>query len=211
MSKPAEYLQKKYNFIKNILKRPLYSDLPNIEFNRDYWDRYARCYKKSKVRVEDPNISEQEKESYLKYMGDEWGRVSDVVKIVEEFIYPYITNQSIVGEIGTGGARIASKVVDRTKEFYCFDISSELLKAAKSVLANYSHVKYILLKQSQFPPELADRFDFIYSFDVFVHLDLHNMWQYFKEIRRILKDGGKAFIHTTNLKAPEGWKKFSRT
>lgn len=211
MSKNAKIIIKKsITSLKNILKRPLSSDLSNFEFNRELWERYAKDWNKYKVRVENPKISEQKRKSYLNYIGDEWGRVSDIEKIVEEYIYPYITNESIVAEIGTGGARIASKVVDRTKEFYCFDISSKLLKIAKSVLANYSHVKYILLNQPKFPPELAGKFDFVYSFDVFVHLDLHTIWRYLNEIRRILKKGGKAFIHTTNLKAPDGWKRFSK-
>jgi len=34
------------------------------------------------------------------------------------------------------------------------------------------------------------------------------MWKYFFEIQKILKKGGKSFIHTTNLKAPGGWNRF---
>ncbi len=199
-----------YRFIKSILGRSLSSDLSNFEYNREHWNRYAKNWNKTKIHVDNPNISEEEKKSYIKCLGDEWGIVSDVEKIVEEYIYPYVTKDSIVGEIGVGGGRIASKVIDRSKEFYCFEVSSVMLKRCKAALANRSHVRYVLLDQPRFPDRFIGKFDFIYSFDVFVHLDLHTMWKYFQEIRKILKEGGKAFIHTTNLKTPAGWEKFSK-
>ncbi len=201
-------LRKTYHFIKSIL-RPAPSKLPNFDYNKGLWNRYAKGWNKKKVCIQNTDIGDEERGSYLKYLGDEWGRIADVEKIIAEYIYPFITKESVVAEIGVGGARIASRVVDRTKEFYCFDISSEMLKRAKAVLANYSRVSYVLLEQPKFPDKFVGKFDFVYSFDVFVHLDLHSMWRYFNEIKIILKERGKAFIHTSNLKAPDGWKRFS--
>jgi|GEM_PF-1164654 len=201
-------LRKPYYFMKNVL-RPMPSMHSNIEYNIKLWNRYAKNWNKTEVYVQNRDIKEKEKEFYLQYLGDEWGKVSDVEEIISEYIYPYITKESVVAEIGVGGGRIASKVVNMTKEFYCFDISSEMLKKAKAVLSQYSHVKYIRLVKPKFSNKFTDKFDFVYSFDVFVHLDLHTMRNYFSEINLILKQGGKAFIHTTNLKAPDGWKRFS--
>ncbi|MDQ6839647.1 MAG: class I SAM-dependent methyltransferase [Actinomycetota bacterium] len=50
----------------------------------------------------------------------------------------------------------------------------------------------------------------MYSFDVFVHLDLHVQWSYIKEIERMLKPGGKVFIHTADLTTSAGWNRFVR-
>ena len=201
-------LRKMYHLIKSILK-PMPSHLSNFNYNKKLWSIYAKGWSKKKARIENTDIGDEERESYLKYLGDEWGRIADVEKIIAEYIYPFITKSSVVAEIGVGGARIASRVVDRTEKFYCFDISSEMLKKAKAALSDYSYVNYVLLNQPKFPDKFAGKFDFVYSFDVFVHLDLHTMWRYFNEIRIILKEGGKAFIHTTNLKAPDGWRRFS--
>jgi hypothetical protein len=50
-----------------------------------------------------------------------------------------------------------------------------------------------------------------YSFDVMVHIDLHTIWKYLLEIRRVLKDEtGRAFISTANLEAPGGWERFTK-
>jgi SAM-dependent methyltransferase len=191
--------------IQEILRKFGHSKSSNVEYNKKLWNRYASGWIKTGVRSEDPTASNQ----MINFLGDEWGKTPDVQRIIEEYIYPFITTESITGEIGSGGARIASKVVARTKEFYCFDISTQMLKKAREALAHYSHVHYFLLDQPEFPNIFLNNFDFLYAFDVFVHLDLHTMWKYFKEFNRVLKPGGKVFVHTTNLKTPDGWKRFS--
>ena len=84
-----------------------------------------------------------------------------------------------------------------------------MLKKARIALAGQSNTRFILLEKPRFPFE-DEAIDFVLAFDVFVHLDLHLIWKYFQEIRRVLKPGGHAFLHTTNLKAPGGWEAFSR-
>ena len=191
-----------------IIPKP--SKWDNLEYNREYWDTYAKEWDKKKVGMDNADIvTEAQRVAYFQVLGDEWGNKTDVKKIVEEYIYPFIIQESIVGEIGVGGGRIASMVALHVKELYCFDISAKMLKKARGTLSYYTHVKYILLDQPKFSADLKEKFDFVYSFDVFVHLDLHMMWKYFNEIRHILKVDGKAFLHTTNLKAPDGWKHFA--
>jgi len=181
----------------------------NFEFNKFYWDTYAALWDKKLFSVENNEVkTRKEQEEYIKCLGDEWGKTSDTKEIIEEYIYPYISRESKVCEIGSGGGRIALNVAPIVKELHCFDISKEMLTLLKKVLSKYKNVNYLLLKKPQFPHDLENKFDFVYSFDVFVHLDLHMIWKYLKEINRILKTGGKAFLHTTNLKAPGGWEKF---
>ena len=106
--------------------------------------------------------------SYLTHLGDEWGTKADVDRIVDEYILPYVATQSVVAEIGVGGARIASRVVMKPKELWCFDVSRQMLKRARSVLSVYPHARFLRLEQPRFPDEFEERFDFVYSFDVFV-------------------------------------------
>ena len=188
--------------------KPLPMD--NFNQNKNIWSKYAVNWDKQNIYIENPNVSSKvEKDSYLNFIGDEWGNVADTIKLIEQYIYPYITKTSTVGEIGVGGGRIASKISSHVKKLYCFDISEPMLERAKNALSNYSNINYILLTEASLPESLSSSLDFIYSFDVFVHLDLHTIWKYFLEIRRILKPGGKAFLHTTNLKSPKGWERFS--
>ncbi len=179
----------------------------NFKKNRFLFNFYSRTWWLQKVfRLGTVGKSDYQ----LELLGDEWGNKESVGQVLDDFIKPFITQQSIVGEIGVGGGRIASKLVGSVKKFYCFDISQEMLKRARKLLSEYSHVEFVLLKAPEFDAELEGSFDFIYSFDVFVHLDLHLIWKYMKEIKKLLKKDGHAFLHTANLKAPDGWKKFSK-
>lgn len=182
----------------------------NVEYNKRLWDCYARHWDSLEVNSESSASEGGKKESSFECLGDEWGEKYSVDKVISNYIYPFITKESIVAEIGVGGGRIASKVAGRTKELYCFDISPNMLKRAKSRLGQYHNIKYFLLDEPHFSDNFSGMFDFVYSFDVFVHLDLHTMWRYFNEFNRILKNGGRAFIHTANLKAPGGWERFSK-
>lgn len=189
----------------------------NVAYNRKRWDRYARRWVWNKRRwakapelyLEDPQVTKENMPHYLTHLGDEWGTKADVDRVVEEYILPYVSSGDVVAEIGSGGARIASRVVARPKELWCFDVSPQMLKKARSALREFPQTRFVELPQPRFPDDCAGRFDFIYSFDVFVHLDLHTIWKYLTEIRRVLKTGGKAFIHVSNLTTPAGWERFA--
>ncbi|MEH1818463.1 MAG: class I SAM-dependent methyltransferase [Nostoc sp.] len=64
------------------------------------------------------------------------------------------------------------------------------------------------MENSEFEAGLGEKFDFIYSFDVFVHLDLPTIWKYLNSIYKILNKGGRAFIHTSSITTPNGWTRF---
>jgi cyclopropane fatty-acyl-phospholipid synthase-like methyltransferase len=113
-------------------------------------------------------------------------------------------------EIGNGGGRVASKTIPRISQLVCFDLSEKMLNKAKDSLKEFTNVSFILTDGKSFPVQFSEKFDFVYSFDVFVHLDLHAIWNYFKEIKKILKKGGRVCLHTTNLKAPKGWDRFNK-
>jgi SAM-dependent methyltransferase len=185
------------------------SHLSNVEYNRAYWDLYARSWNKGRVEVENPAVISQQRSAYLTHLGDEWGSKADVERIVAEYILPFVTPQSVVGEIGIGGARIASRIAGCVGRFYGFDVSAEMLKRARRALADHARVEYVLLAQPRFEASLAGHFDFLYSFDVFVHLDLHTIWTYLQEIAKALKRGGKTFLHVTNLTTQAGWARFA--
>lgn len=196
-------------YIRRKRRTPLPPDDTNFAHNRALWDRYAQTWRKDEIPLQNPAIREGQREDYVKCLGDEWGRVSDIEQIVSEYIDPYISGDSVVAEIGVGGARIATRVAPRTKELWCFDISEEMLGKARSALSGHANTHFVLMEEPRFPDEFDGKFDFVYAFDVFVHFDLHMMWTYFREIKRVLKKGAHAFLHTSNLRAPGGWESFS--
>jgi ubiquinone/menaquinone biosynthesis C-methylase UbiE len=144
----------------------------------------------------------------LSNLGDEWANRSHTIEIIQEFIYPYINDSHVVAEIGVGGGRIAKEVVNRVAELHCYDVSSEMIKRSKNVLKpDTTKVVFTLLNCAEL--QCPDNFfDFIYSFDVFPHVDLVNIYSYLREIKRTLKPGGKCFISTSDITTAGGFERF---
>ena len=201
-------LRKPYQFVQNLVN-PVPPGASNIEENRLFWDNYAERWSPRFVEMDDTRVEPAEKQDFLECLGDEWGRKEDVEFVVTNYIYPYLTSESIAGELGCGGGRIAKRVAPRVKQLHCFDISEQMLNRARRALAGATNVQFVLLDSPQLPRELRSQIDFMYSFDVFVHLDLHMIWKYFQEFHAALRPAGRVFLHTTNLKAPGGWAFFS--
>ena len=174
-------------------------ELSNVEYNKYLWDDY--------VGRDITSVDNEGGES-LEYIGDEWGDKDSVRQVLDAFIFPYVKADHKCGEVGSGGGRIASKVAPKVRKLICFDLSEKMLQAAKEKLSGYPNVDFILTDGKTLSDGTEETFDFIYSFDVFVHLDLHAIWSYFLEIKKMLKKDGKVFLHTSNLSAPMGWDRF---
>jgi SAM-dependent methyltransferase len=180
----------------------------HVEYNRSSWDGYAarwesrgfrRALTARGVPVDD-----------LEVLGDEWRMsLASLAEVIDAWIAPYVREDSVVAEIGVGGGRVAAIVADRVGRLLGFDISQMMLEHAGRALADKPNVHLELLESPRLPADLTESLDFVYSYDVFVHLDLHTMWKYVQEIERVLKPGGRAFLHTTNLTAPGGWARFA--
>lgn len=80
----------------------------NVNTNKKIWDRYAEEWNPNKKWVK--KMATNIQQSNLNYLGDEWSSNNDVIQIINIFILPYIDMNSIVIEIGSGGARISSKM-----------------------------------------------------------------------------------------------------
>ena len=186
------------------------SPLDNVAYNRSLWNWYAtrwddREFQRWNLEREGKPGSEVRS---LRTLGDEWGDAEAVQQVISEWIHPHIGADSVVGEVGTGGARIASLVAPEAGEFHAFDVAPLMLERARRRLQGIPNCHFHVVDRPALPVELGGRMDFVYSFDVFVHLDLHTQWSYLREFARVLKPGGRAFVHTANLLSEEGWKRF---
>jgi SAM-dependent methyltransferase len=178
----------------------------NVNYNRFYWDRYVREWDNPDFE-RDRSSAEGTGDSAI--IGEEWGTPGDVDEIVETYIVSQVSPDSVVLEIGSGGGRIASRVAPQVGELWCLDVSQEMLARLRRTLGDHDNVRFVLANTPAVPLELRGRLDFAYSFDVFVHLDLHTQWQYIDALARGLKPGGRAFLHTANLTTDNGWARFA--
>lgn len=187
------------------------SALDNVGYNRRVWDWYAErwCDLEFRRRQLTYEGRSNEDPAAVSRLGEEWGRLEDARRVVDEWIVPYVDGSSVAGEIGTGGGRIARMVAPGVKQFHAFDISPKMIELVRRELADVADVRFHLLEGRHLPTELREQFDFLYSFDVFVHLDLHAQWRYLHDINRLLKPGGRVFVHTANLMTRAGWERFA--
>jgi SAM-dependent methyltransferase len=177
----------------------------NVDYNRAMWDRMAKKWSPERAPVQGNRTDDDR----IEVLGDEWGDPTSVEQILERFVYPHVDSDDVAGEIGSGGGRVALRVAPKVERFTCFDISTEMLRHARQNLTSLGNVDFVVLEGAQLPASATGQFDFLYAFDVFVHLDLHTQWKYFKEFSRVLKPGGKVMVHTSNLLTEVGWQQFA--
>lgn len=187
------------------------SALDNVGYNRRVWDWYADKWSDLDFRRRQLGYEGRfdEDPGTVPRLGEEWGRPEDARRVVDEWILPYVDGSSVAGEIGTGGGRIARMVAPGVKQFHAFDISSRMIELVRAELADVVDARFHVLDGGHLPDGLDGQFDFLYSFDVFVHLDLHVQWRYLDDVHRLLRPGGRAFVHTANLTTKAGWERFA--
>ncbi len=189
------------------MDRFLSAHLTNAQYNRLVWGAYPFLWRLGSLGgVKQP----QEATAAEGVVGEEWGTPASVEQVLEQFVFPYVDADSVVGEIGVGGGRMARRVAPRVRTIVCMDISRGMLRKAREALAVADNARFIRLKTPSCPPELRMALDFVYAFDVFVHFDLHATWRYVQLMAEMLKPNGKALVHVPSLDTPLGWEMFSR-
>jgi SAM-dependent methyltransferase len=228
--KPANQLV--LRTIRELSAAFVYPEPSNVETNRKLWDEYAGAWEGNSTGGNSTGGNSGESGGgcpawlqkmgaqvggrALVHVGDEWSDEPSLQQVLEEFVFPYLGRRDLACcEIGSGGGRVACRVAPRVASLVCFDVSKNMLRAAKAALdaSGCTNARYVFLKgdgPASIPPTFDRAFDFVYSFDVFVHLDLHTIWPYFQAIHRMLRPGGHAFVSTANILAPLGWERFAR-
>lgn len=196
-----------FTFAESGADRFLSAHLSNAQYNRLVWTAYPFLWRLGSLAgVKQP----QEAAAAEGVVGEEWGTPASVEQVLERFVFPYVGADSVVGEIGVGGGRMARRVAPRVRTMVCMDISSGMLRKAREAMAEADNTRFIRLKQPSCPPELRSALDFVYAFDVFVHFDLHATWRYVRLMAEMLKPGGKALVHVASLDTVLGWEMFAR-
>jgi SAM-dependent methyltransferase len=181
--------------VGNVVRRFFPTELDNLEWNRKMAEGYVRTRGRGTGDVP---------------LGQEWGAPAVAVDaILDEFVFPFVSTDSVALEVGIGGGRIAARVAPRVSRLYGFDISPAMLVAARTALAQNHNVELRLLDGPALSDELEGEVDLAYAFATFLHLDLHMMWRYFREFARVLHPGGHAFVHTATITTPDGWARFA--
>mmetsp|Transcript_30511 Transcript_30511/g.78965 ORF Transcript_30511/g.78965 Transcript_30511/m.78965 type:complete len:316 (+) Transcript_30511:611-1558(+) len=194
----------------------VYTDAPNAVTNRKLWDAYAAAWDPSADFVKKMSSSLPPGGASIHRVGDEWSDVESFQEVLRDWILPHADN-AIVAEIGSGGGRVAVELSRVAQRLECFDISQNMLSRASAAVASvegacaasFHKLEIDSSGRTKFPSCEA-QFDFVVVFDVLVHMDLHSTWHTLQQVRRMLKQGGRAFLSVASIETPLGWERFAK-
>jgi cyclopropane fatty-acyl-phospholipid synthase-like methyltransferase len=119
---------------------------------------------------------------------DDWGdpdRAEPLVFIRDRYLLPFVKPDQTGLEIGPGGGRWTRYLLPFRK-LYVVEYHGELLKQLRK---NFKapNIAFIQNNGSDFPGVPEQSIDFLFSFGVFVHLDLSIIKAYLQNMRGVLR------------------------
>ena len=128
--------------------------------------------------------------------GEEW-TVSPKWKqsLIDEVMLKYIKSEKTILEIGPGGGRWTEALLQIAKHLVLVDLSDRCIEVCKQRFANCRNISYFVNNGTDLSFISDDSVDFIWSFDVFVHINLKDIDHYLQQFSRILRSGGCGIIH----------------
>jgi ubiquinone/menaquinone biosynthesis C-methylase UbiE len=111
-------------------------------------------------------------------------------------------------ELGCGAARIGRELVTRCGQWIGVDISPNMIRVAGRRLSGHNNVRLEVLSRTSLEAIDTDSVDKVYSIAVLCHMDKEDLFLYLREIARVLKPGGLAYLETWNLADPVGWERW---
>ena len=129
-----------------------------------------------------------------------WRFPGNLSRVVDIYIRPYVTSQTVVLEIGAGGGRWTKYllegrevlVVDLNPQF--FDYLRKRFEDSLSKLCFYQTTGY------EMDGIDSEHVDFLFTFGSFVNIDPEGIDAYLTHIKRILKPGAVAVIQYADKK-----------
>ena len=168
---------------RGMKKLGIRNDLPSansIAINRGIWDNY--------------NWNRDE---------EEWTQSAEWKQsLIGEILLKYIAPNKTVLEIGPGAGRWSEALQKISSRLILVDLSQKCIELCKKRFSKYNNVEFFVNdgRSLDFIPE--GTIDFIWAFDVFVHVNPNDTESYIKEFERVLKTGGRGIVHH-----PEGEEK----
>lgn len=129
---------------------------------------------------------------------DDWKRA-----LVEEFIAPHLEKRKMVLEIGCGHGRWSALFAGNVGKLYLCDIAQPCLEFCRKRFG--SQAEYFW-SDGLLSPIADASIDFVWCFDVMVHVEPECIGQYVVEISRILKPGAVAILHHAHDNHLGGWR-----
>ena len=152
------------------------------------------------------NLKRWDKDHAWPEHGDEWNRQAAAcgidypqwkASLVAHLIAPHVGPATHVLEIAPGHGRWTEYLIARAGRVTAVDLSPSCIDYCRQRFAGAANVDYHVTDGTSLPPDA--QVDFVWSFDAFVHMDRDVIASYLREIARVLKPGGAAIVHHSNV------------
>ena len=121
---------------------------------------------------------------------DEWKQ-----SVIDTVMLGNIRPDSVVIEIGPGFGRWTRKLVEISARVMVVDVAEKCINHCREVFGTSENIEFHVNDGRSLAFADDNSVDFIWSFDVFVHIEPEDIDGYLQEFRRVLKPGGIAIIH----------------
>lgn len=159
--------------------------MPDVKWNEEYWNKVYGW----------PDHGEE--------WSKQWGSSKNQwLATILPRIYSFLPCSTII-EIAPGQGRWTRFLLDLCDDYSGFDISDNTVEFCRLYLAGKGKARkqnFFVNSGSDFPGILDNSTDFVFSFDSLVHCESDVIEGYISEIERVLRPGGYAFLHHSNLK-----------
>jgi len=119
-----------------------------------------------------------------------------------------VTRDDAVLELGCGAGRIGRELAPRCGRWIGVDISPNMIRVAGRRLEPFDHVRLEVLERTSLDMLDDASIDKAYTVAVLCHMDKEDLFLYLRELARVLKPGGLAYLETWNLADPTGWRRW---
>ncbi|MCP5559331.1 MAG: class I SAM-dependent methyltransferase [Verrucomicrobiaceae bacterium] len=145
--------------------------------------------------------------------GDEWTPSQEWKdSLVANILKPRVAEGSTVVEIGPGAGRWTEHLIPLATTYTGIDLSKTCIELCAAKFATHKNATFRTNQGNDLPGVSDGSVDIIWSFDVFVHINLADIATYLDEFRRVLKPGGRAIIHHgTTAGHSGGWRSDATT
>ena len=116
-------------------------------------------------------------------------------------IWPNIRDCSfdVVVDLAAGHGRNSRKLLEHAKQLYIVDVNEENVEFCRSRFADRKNVTIFRNNGYSLQPIPDKSVSLVYCFDAMVHFDSDVVRNYLDEILRVLRPGGHAFLHHSNM------------
>lgn len=124
----------------------------------------------------------------------------------ERLVWPTIKDSDFtcVVDLAAGHGRNSALLKDLTPHLYIVDINRECIDACKARFPDATNITYIVNDGATLTDIPTESVTLLYCFDAMVHFESDVVRQYLIEAFRILKPGGRAFLHHSNYTGNPG-------